>query len=86
LTSQKTIGVRRNRIGPDPAVVDAEAAQGLMHVESEAVVANLGDDRRATPQAGGGDGHVGGAAAKVLAEGAHVGQAHPNLLRVEVHA
>ena len=76
----------QRRVGADPPRVDAEALERLAHERAERVVADLGDDRGARAQAGGGDRHVGRAAAERLRERADVLERDAGLLRIEVDA
>jgi hypothetical protein len=70
--------------GGHEAVVDPEAAQGVVQVLAEGVLAGAGDDRAAPAVAGRGHGHVGRAAAQVLAEGLDLAQRDPDLEGVHV--
>src|SRR5690606_16607278 len=66
-------------LGDEP-VVDAEAAQLPADEPAERVGAGAGDDGGRAAVPGGGDRHVGGAAAQVLAERGDLVQADPDLV------
>ena len=70
--------------GGHVAVVDPEAAQSVVQVLAEGVLAGAGDDRAAPAVAGRGHGHVGRAAPQVLAEAGDLAQRHPDLEGIDV--
>jgi hypothetical protein len=76
----------KDGMGAHPARIDTESLQGNAHILAEAVVADLGHHCGAAAEAGGGDRHVGRAAAQRLVEGPDFSQRHPYLLGVQVHA
>src|SRR4029453_10579131 len=66
------------------AVVAPEAAQGVVQVLAERVLAGAGDDRAAPAVAGRGHGHIRRAAAEVLAEALDLAQGDADLEGVDV--
>ena len=77
-------GRRQVRHRGDVAVVHAEALQRVVQELAERVGPGAGDDRAAAAEPGGGDGHVGRAAAEELAEALHVAQRGADLQGVDV--
>ena len=68
----------------DERVVHAESSQLTVHEPPEGVLAGAGDDGRAAPVTGCGDGDIGRTATEELAEGLDVLQAHADLMRIDV--
>lgn len=70
----------------DERIVNAELFQFAVQVRTERVIAGAGDDPGPAAMAGGGYSNVGRRAAKVLAEGRHILQPHPDIVRVDINA
>src|SRR5690606_24746594 len=77
---------RERRIRADEVRGDAETLELGEEVPAERIVADPRDERRRMPVPCDGDGHVGGRAAEVLAEGGDIFEAHAVLKRVDVDA
>jgi hypothetical protein len=74
------------RVHADVSRVDAEALEGLAHVDAELLRADLRDDGGTDTESRRRDGHVGGASAERAGERRDVLERHVDLLRVEIDA
>ena len=79
-------GRSQRRVRPDARRVDPELVERSPRVDTERVVADLGDHACGVAQARRRDRDVGRAAAEHLPEGAHIGKRDADLLRIEVDA